>query len=77
MCHTRVESLEKDKVICSQGGVRFDIEGIDAVVFALGYKANGQLAQAQSKKAHKIGDCAQPGNALAAIHEGFQLALEM
>ena len=77
LCNTRVESLAGDKVICSQAGVRLVIDAVETIVLALGYKANGQPAQLPSKKLHKIGDCAQPGKAIAAVHEGFLLALEM
>jgi 2,4-dienoyl-CoA reductase-like NADH-dependent reductase (Old Yellow Enzyme family)/NADPH-dependent 2,4-dienoyl-CoA reductase/sulfur reductase-like enzyme len=73
MANTRVESVETNKVICSQAGVRFEIEGVDTLVLALGYKANGLLAQSQPKKLHRIGDCTQPRKAMAAVHEGFLL----
>ena len=74
LCNTRLESLADDKVTCSQAGVRLVIDAVDTVVLALGYRANGKPL---SKKLHKIGDCVQPGKAIAAIHEGFLLALEM
>jgi 2,4-dienoyl-CoA reductase-like NADH-dependent reductase (Old Yellow Enzyme family)/NADH dehydrogenase FAD-containing subunit len=77
MCNTKVESLEKDKVVCSQAGMRFEIQGIDTIVFALGYKPNGHIANAESKKLHRIGDCVQPRTAMAAVHEGFFLGIEI
>jgi len=77
MCNTRVESLEKDKVVCSQAGVRFEIEGVDTIVLALGYRANSFIAHIESKKLHRIGDCVQPRTAMAAVHEGFLLGAEI
>lgn len=75
--HTRVESFEGDKAICSQGGVRFEIKGVDNFVLALGYKADPFIAQLNNKKVHRIGDCVQPRKGLEAIHEGYFLGLEI
>jgi len=75
--HTRAERLAGDKVICSQGGVRFEIDGVDTVVLALGYKADAFMPDLKNKKVHRIGDCAQPRTAFEAIHEGYLLGLEI
>jgi pyruvate/2-oxoglutarate dehydrogenase complex dihydrolipoamide dehydrogenase (E3) component len=72
---TRVECFEGDKVICSQGGVRFEIEGVDTFVLALGYRPNPFIPQLKNKKVHRIGDCVQPRKGLDAVHEGFLLGL--
>ena len=77
ICNAKAESFEKDKVVCSQAGIRFEIEGVDTIVLALGYRANSLMSQTQSAKVHKIGDCVEPRKAIAAIHEGFLLATEM
>jgi 2,4-dienoyl-CoA reductase-like NADH-dependent reductase (Old Yellow Enzyme family)/thioredoxin reductase len=77
ICHTRVERFEGDKVVCSHGGVRFEIEGVDNFVLALGYRADPFIPQLKNKKVHRIGDCVQPRKALEAVHEGFLLGLEI
>jgi 2,4-dienoyl-CoA reductase-like NADH-dependent reductase (Old Yellow Enzyme family)/NADH dehydrogenase FAD-containing subunit len=77
LCHTRVECFAGDKVICCQGGMRFDITGIDHFVLALGYRPHPFIPQLKSKKVHRIGDCLQPRKALDAVHEGFLLGLEI
>jgi NADPH-dependent 2,4-dienoyl-CoA reductase/sulfur reductase-like enzyme len=73
MANTKVESVEMNKVVCAQAGVRFEIEGVDTIVLALGYRAGGLLAQSQAKKLHVIGDCIQPRKVTAAVHEGVLL----
>jgi 2,4-dienoyl-CoA reductase-like NADH-dependent reductase (Old Yellow Enzyme family)/thioredoxin reductase len=75
--HTKVECFTCDKVICCQGGLRYEIEGVDSFVLALGYRANPIALQLSNKKVHKIGDCLQPRKAIEAIHEGFFLGLEV
>ena len=77
VCHTRVESLKGDRVICSQGGVRFELEGIDSFVLAPGYKQDQFVREFKNKKIHRIGDCVQPRKAIEAIHEGYLLGLEI
>jgi pyruvate/2-oxoglutarate dehydrogenase complex dihydrolipoamide dehydrogenase (E3) component len=73
MCNTKVEGIEKDKIICSQGGIRGEIGGVDNIILAVGYKPNSAVSQLRSEKIHTIGDCAQPRKAITAVHEGFLL----
>jgi pyruvate/2-oxoglutarate dehydrogenase complex dihydrolipoamide dehydrogenase (E3) component len=77
ICKTKVECLEKDKIICCQGGLRLEMEGVDNIVLALGYRANSFIPQVPSKKVHRIGDCVQPRKAIEAVHEGFLLGVEL
>jgi hypothetical protein len=77
ICQTIVEGLGKGSVICRQGGLRFEIGGVDNLVLALGYKANSLNPQGPSKKIHQIGDCVQPRRAIEAVHEGFLLGVEL
>ena len=77
ICNAKAESFGKDKIVCSQLGVQFEIEGVDNIVLALGYRANGVMPQTPSAKVHRIGDCVEPRKAIAAIHEAFLLATEM
>ena len=71
--NAKAEQFSKDKLVCSQGGVEFTIEGVDNIVLALGYRPNPAISKIQSAKVHKLGDCVEPRKALAAIHEGFLL----
>ncbi len=77
ICHTRVECFAGDKVVCCQGGMRFEIDGVDNFVLALGYRAHPFTPQMNNKKVHRIGDCVQPRKAIEAVHEGFLLGLEV
>jgi pyruvate/2-oxoglutarate dehydrogenase complex dihydrolipoamide dehydrogenase (E3) component len=77
ICHTRVECFGEEKVVCCQGGVRFEIGGVDTFVLALGYRAHPFIPQLQNKKVHRIGDCVLPRKAIEAVHEGFLLGIEI
>ena len=77
ICQTIVEGLGKGSVICRQGGLRFEIGGVDNLVLALGYKTNTLPPQVSSKKIHRIGDCVHPRRAIEAVHEGFLLGVEL
>ncbi len=77
ICNTVVERLERDRVICRQGGLTFEIEGVEGTVLALGYKAESPTPCISSKKIHRIGDCVQARKAIEAVHEGFLLAMEI
>jgi 2,4-dienoyl-CoA reductase-like NADH-dependent reductase (Old Yellow Enzyme family)/thioredoxin reductase len=77
ICNAKAESFGKDKIVCSQLGVQFEIEGVDNIVLALGYRANGVMPQPPSAKVHRIGDCVEPRKAIAAIHEGFLLGTRL
>jgi len=77
LCNVVAERVENDKVIYRQGGLRFEIRGVDHIVLALGYKANDFNPQIPSAKVHRIGDCLQPRKAIEAVHEGFLLGLEI
>lgn len=77
LCNAVVERLEKDKVIYRQGGLSFEIGGVDHIVLALGYKANDFNPQIPSAKIHRIGDCLRPRKAIEAVHEGFLLGVEI
>jgi pyruvate/2-oxoglutarate dehydrogenase complex dihydrolipoamide dehydrogenase (E3) component len=77
LCNVVVERVEKDRVIYRQGGLRFEIEGVDHIVLALGYRANSLTLRVESQRVHRIGDCLQPRKALEAVHEGFLLGVEV
>jgi 2,4-dienoyl-CoA reductase-like NADH-dependent reductase (Old Yellow Enzyme family)/thioredoxin reductase len=77
ICGTQVECLAGSRVICRQGGLRFDIEEADNIVLALGYRPNPLILQLPVNKVHQIGDCIQPRKAIEAVHEGFLLGAEI
>jgi hypothetical protein len=72
-----VERVEKDRVMYRQGGLSFEIGGVDHIVLALGYKANDFNPPTPSAKIHRIGDCLRPRKAIEAVHEGFLLGVEI
>ena len=77
LCNVVVERVGKDRVIYRQGGLRFEIDEVDHIVLALGYRANSLTLRVESQRVHRIGDCLQPRKALEAVHEGFLLGVEV
>jgi NADPH-dependent 2,4-dienoyl-CoA reductase/sulfur reductase-like enzyme len=77
ICQTTVEALEKDRIICRQGGLRFEIGGVDNIVLSLGYKADNEILHIHGTRVYKIGDCVQARRAIEAVHEGFLLGVEI
>ena len=77
LCNVVVERLEKARVIFRQGGLRFEIDGLNHIVLALGYKADDYAPRFDPRRVHRIGDCIKPRKALEAVHEGFLLAFEI
>ncbi len=62
------------------GGGRIQFLPADSVVVAMGQRPSTALAGALEKTGIKclmLGDCARPGNALAAMHEAYALALSL
>ena len=52
----------------------------DTVVLSLGYKARTETVWALQELApevYNIGDCSNPRNLMAAIHEAFNVAVEI
>jgi 2,4-dienoyl-CoA reductase-like NADH-dependent reductase (Old Yellow Enzyme family)/thioredoxin reductase len=77
LCNVVVEGLEKDRVVYREGGLRFEMKGVDHIVLALGYKANDFNPPTPPGKTHRIGDCLRPRKAIEAVHEGFLLGIEI
>jgi 2,4-dienoyl-CoA reductase (NADPH2) len=76
-----VERITPDGVVAD---VHAEAKSFDAdtVVIAVGSRPDDSLEAAltsipESIEVHKIGDCEKPRKALDAIHEGFNLALEL
>jgi 2,4-dienoyl-CoA reductase-like NADH-dependent reductase (Old Yellow Enzyme family)/thioredoxin reductase len=72
ICNTPVERVENNKVFCCQNGLKFEIDNVDQIILAFGYKES-PLHKAQSNKVYRIGDCVESRKALDAVHEGFLL----
>jgi 2,4-dienoyl-CoA reductase-like NADH-dependent reductase (Old Yellow Enzyme family)/thioredoxin reductase len=77
LCNVVVERVEKDRVMYRQEGLTFEIERVDHIVLALGYRADSLTLRLESQRVHRIGDCLQPRKALEAVHEGFLLGVEI
>ncbi len=73
------EIKDKAVVVTDKNRERSEIF-TDTVILALGYKAKRDTANAFQKMAREvytIGDCLSPRNLMAAIHEGFNVAVEI
>ncbi|MEW6186562.1 MAG: FAD-dependent oxidoreductase [Thermodesulfobacteriota bacterium] len=72
-----VREIRGSKVDLIWQGQELKMEGVDTVVLAVGVVSQNRLFE-EIKKEHQevylIGDAAQPGNALVAIHEGAEVA---
>jgi len=77
ICHATVKSIEKNRIICSQGGMEFEIDPVDQVILALGYCATPPFFKDPPPNVHRIGDCVQSGSAMDAVHESFLLGLRI
>ncbi len=76
---TRLEEITDRGVIVSRGGIRSEISA-DTVVIALGYEARCETADAFRESApevYVVGDCSSPRNLMAAIHDAFNVAVEL
>lgn len=66
-------------VVSDKNSNRFTIPA-DTVVLALGYRARAELVRSFERAAREvyvIGDCREPRNLMAAIHDGFNVAVEI
>jgi NADPH-dependent 2,4-dienoyl-CoA reductase/sulfur reductase-like enzyme len=66
-------------VVVDKNSKRFTIPA-DTVVLALGYQARTELVKSFEKLAREVyvvGDCREPRNLMAAIHDGFNVAVEI
>ncbi len=75
------EVTDKGAIIIDKAWNRTEIAA-DTVVLALGFKARRVTVEAlkglaSERQAFVIGDCSDPGNLLAAIHDAFNIAIEI
>ncbi len=73
------EITEKGVRVNRKGRTRTFFAG-DSVVLAMGMKADSEIAHKLEGKVaelYTIGDCAEPGRLLGAMHSGFRVAREI
>jgi pyruvate/2-oxoglutarate dehydrogenase complex dihydrolipoamide dehydrogenase (E3) component len=76
---TRLEEITDRGVIISREGIRSEISA-DTVVLALGYEAQCETVDAfreSAREVYIVGDCSSPRNLMAAIHDAFNVAMEI
>ncbi len=77
---TKVNRVEGGTIVVEKEGRETKLEKVDEIVLAVGYRANDALYQSLKAKVteiYAIGDCVKPRKAFDAIHEGFEVALEI
>jgi len=71
---SKVSKIEEGKVYFECGGLEECIEGISAIVMAVGSQSNKlQFLESIDIPVYRIGDCVSPGRMFDAIHQGFML----
>ena len=76
----KVKEITSGGLILEEDGHTENIDHIDTIVLAMGYKSDMNLAKIIEEKGipvYKIGDCLEPRNMMEAIHEGFLQAYEL
>ena len=74
----KVTAVRQGEIAYERAGQQGKVEGLDNVVFAMGYKPDLGLleaARARGLEAHAVGDCTKPGNIFDAVHRAFDVAL--
>ena len=77
---TKVKRVEGQRVFAEKEGGEIELGKMDAIVLAIGYKANETLYNSLKGKVpeiYAIGDCVRPRKAFEAIHEGFEVGLKI
>lgn len=73
------EITDKGVVVTDKQRNRFEIPA-DTVVLSLGFTARHETVKALQGLAREVyvaGDCSSPGNLMAAIHDAFNVAVEI
>jgi NADPH-dependent 2,4-dienoyl-CoA reductase/sulfur reductase-like enzyme len=73
------EITDKDVVVVDKQQNRLEIPA-DTVVLSLGFTARSETVKALqglAREVYVIGDCSTPGNLMAAIHDAFNVAVEI
>ena len=75
----RVVAIHKGVAVIDKQWRRQEITA-DTVVLALGYEARYETVKAfqgLALEVYVVGDCSRPNNLMAAIHDGFNVAVEI
>jgi pyruvate/2-oxoglutarate dehydrogenase complex dihydrolipoamide dehydrogenase (E3) component len=73
------EIIEKGVLVIDKTGKRIELSA-DSVVLSLGVKPREEVVNAfqdSAQDVYIIGDCSKPGNLMSAIHDGFNIAMEI
>ena len=73
------EITDKGVVVIDKQWNRYEIPA-DTVVLSLGLKARAETVKALqglAREVYVVGDCSNPRNLMAAIHDGFNVAVEL
>jgi len=74
----KVTAVRQGEIAYERGGQPRGVEGLDNVVFAMGYRPDLSLfeaVKARGVEAHAVGDCTKPGNIFGAVHGAFDTAV--
>ena len=73
------EIVEKGVIVIDKAWHRFEIPA-DALILSFGFKARSAVAAALQDSApdvYTIGDCRSPNRIKEAVHDGFNIAVEI
>ena len=77
---TKLEKITNNGItVIDKQNTRSEIIG-DTVVISLGYRARGDVADKfrnLAREVYIVGDCVSPRNLISAIHEAFNVAVEI
>ena len=76
--NTKCVSIRQDSITVEKNGSQVELEGIGAVVLAVGASSDkdqvAEMVKATGKDYYVIGDAKQPGNVIEAIWQGHEVA---
>jgi len=74
-----VEITGKGVVVADKQSIRYEIAG-DTVVIALGFRSRRNFAEKiinLAREVYEVGDCVSPRNLISAVHDAFNIAVEI
>jgi NADPH-dependent 2,4-dienoyl-CoA reductase/sulfur reductase-like enzyme len=77
---TKVKEIKDQRIITEKEGREVEIEKVDGIVLAIGYRPDDTLFNSLKGKVpelHAIGDCVKAQKAFEAIQDGFKVGLEI
>lgn len=79
-CLYAITRMEGDKIFLSSEGKDEVLEGINAVVWATGFKVNAEarkVFQSLAPRVEFVGDCLQPANIERAVNLAYHIAYSL